>query len=216
MSNRKDGEEKQKTKKHSGMTWASFGLVVILAALLVGSLIANRDKAVLDSDIYVVEIGVQDYGVITVELDGAAAPVTVSNFLTLVTKGSYDGSTFHRIVEGFMMQGGIVKEDVKPIKGEFAANGVENSLSHTRGAISMARTPANNSATSQFFIVHQDSTFLDGQYAAFGYVVDGMDVVDAICTAAEPVDGDGSIPPADQPVIKYIKLIEEGLFPWEK
>lgn len=92
------------------------------------------------------------------------------------------------------------------IKGEFSANGVENDLSHTRGAISMARSEDYDSASSQFFIVHEDSTFLDGGYAAFGYVTEGMDVVDAICADAQPTDGNGSIAPEDQPVIKSVAI----------
>ena len=105
-----------------------------------------------------------------------------------------------------MMQGGQGTEYVQPIKGEFAANGVDNPLSHTRGAISMARTSDPNSADTQFFIVHEDSTFLDGDYAAFGYVIEGMDVVDAICEAAQPIDGNGAIAEDAQPVIESIHI----------
>ena len=135
------------------------------------------------------EIDIQDYGTITVELDGDIAPITVQNFMDLANDGFYDGLTFHRIIAGFMMQGGDPNGNgtggsENTIKGEFSANGVENSLSHTRGAISMARSQAYDSASSQFFICHADSTFLDGQYACFGYVTDGMDVVDAVCEAA--------------------------------
>ena len=135
------------------------------------------------------EIDIQDYGTITVELDGDAAPITVQNFMDLANDGFYDGLTFHRIIAGFMMQGGDPNGNgtggsENTIKGEFSANGVENSLSHTRGAISMARSQAYDSASSQFFICHADSTFLDGQYACFGYVTDGMDVVDAVCRPA--------------------------------
>ena len=159
------------------------------------------------------EIDIQDYGTITVELDGAAAPMTVQNFMDLANDGFYDGLTFHRIIAGFMMQGGDPNGNgtggsENTIKGEFSANGVENSLSHTRGAISMARSQAYDSASSQFFICHADSTFLDGQYACFGYVTDGMDVVDAVCEAAQPTDDNGTIPADQQPVITAIRITD--------
>ena len=157
------------------------------------------------------EIDIQDYGTITVELDGDAAPITVQNFMDLANDGFYDGLTFHRIIAGFMMQGGDPNGNgtggsENTIKGEFSANGVENPLSHTRGAISMARSQAYDSASSQFFICHEDSTFLDGQYACFGYVTEGMDVVDAVCEAAQPTDDNGTIPPEAQPVINSVTI----------
>ena len=159
------------------------------------------------------EIEIQDYGTITVELDGDAAPITVQNFMDLSNAGFYDGLTFHRIISGFMMQGGDPNGNgtggsENTIKGEFSANGVENPLSHTRGAISMARAQAPDSASSQFFICHADSTFLDGQYACFGYVTDGMDVVDAVCEAAQPTDDNGTIPADQQPVITAIRITD--------
>lgn len=159
------------------------------------------------------EIDIQDYGTITVELDGDIAPITVQNFMDLANVGFYDGLTFHRIIAGFMMQGGDPNGNgtggsENTIKGEFSANGVENSLSHTRGAISMARSQAYDSASSQFFICHADSTFLDGQYACFGYVTDGMDVVDAVCEAAQPTDDNGTIPADQQPVITAIRITD--------
>ncbi len=159
------------------------------------------------------EIEIQDYGTITVELDGDAAPITVQNFMDLANDGFYDGLTFHRIISGFMMQGGDPNGNgtggsENTIKGEFSANGVENPLSHTRGAISMARSQAPDSASSQFFICHADSTFLDGQYACFGYVTDGMDVVDAVCEAAQPTDDNGTISADQQPVITAIRVID--------
>lgn len=160
---------------------------------------------------YTAVIEIEGYGAITLALDADAAPVTTENFVSLAREGFYDGLTFHRIIEGFMMQGGDPNGDGtggsgQTIKGEFRENGVENSLSHTRGAISMARSNDCDSASSQFFIVHEDSTFLDGSYAAFGYVTEGMEVVDAICAEAEPVDGNGSIAPGDQPVILSITV----------
>ena len=159
------------------------------------------------------EIEIQDYGTITVELDGDAAPITVQNFMDLANAGFYDGLTFHRIISGFMMQGGDPNGNgtggsENTIKGEFSSNGVENTLSHTRGAISMARSQNPDSASSQFFICHEDSTFLDGQYACFGYVTEGMDVVDDVCEAAQPTDGNGTIPADQQPVITAIRVID--------
>ena len=159
------------------------------------------------------EIEIQDYGTITVELDGDAAPITVQNFMDLANAGFYDGLTFHRIISSFMMQGGDPNGNgtggsENTIKGEFSANGVENTLSHTRGAISMARSQNPDSASSQFFICHADSTFLDGQYACFGYVTDGMDVVDAVCEAAQPTDDNGTISADQQPVITAIRITD--------
>ena len=155
----------------------------------------------------------KDYGTIKVELDADAAPITVTNFVNLAKKGFYDGLTFHRIMSGFMIQGGDPRGDGtggsdQTIKGEFSQNGVENNLLHTRGAISMARSRANDSASSQFFIVHEDSKHLDGSYAAFGYVTEGMDVVDRICEDAEPTDNNGTIPTEEQPVMTSVKVID--------
>ena len=163
---------------------------------------------------YIAEITVQDYGVITVELDSTYAPITVSNFVTLAKEGFYDGLTFHRIMKGFMMQGGDPEGtgfggSEKSIKGEFVNNGIENKLSHTRGVISMARATDMNSASSQFFIMHSDAPYLDGAYASFGKVVKGMDIVDSICSDANPTDDNGTIPSEVQPVITSIKIIEE-------
>ncbi len=159
-------------------------------------------------------ISVENYGDISIELDHSAAPITVENFINLASDGFYDGLTFHRIMKDFMMQGGDPKGNGtggsdNTIKGEFSANGVDNKLSHTRGAVSMARAKDFNSASSQFFIVHEDSLFLDGQYAVFGYVSEGMDVVDAICEDAKPIDGNGKIPAIHQPVITSVEILVE-------
>lgn len=164
-----------------------------------------------DPEAIVADIDIADYGRITVALDPAAAPLTVENFVSLAESGFYDGLTFHRIMEGFMMQGGDPTGtgsggSENNIKGEFSSNGVDNPLSHTRGAISMARATPPDSASSQFFIVHEDSTFLDGNYAAFGYVTEGMDIVDRVCQDAEPVDDNGTILPENQPVITAITI----------
>ncbi len=183
-------------------------------ALLLGILTAcgsgNSDEL---SGKHHVEIVIRDYGTIAVELDADAAPITVANFLKLAKGGFYDGLTFHRIINGFMMQGGDPEGtgmggSSEKIKGEFSANGVKNDLSHTRGAISMARSQAMDSASSQFFIVHQDSTFLDGQYACFGYVTDGMDVVDVICETVPVVDNNGTVQDGHQPVMETIRVID--------
>ena len=160
---------------------------------------------------YYADIYLGGWGTITVLPDQNAAPVTAANFVQLAESGFYDGLTFHRIMKGFMMQGGDPAADGTggsdtSIVGEFSANGYDNPLSHTRGAISMARSADYNSASSQFFIVHEDSTFLDGQYAAFGYVVEGMDIVDTICEEAMPVDGNGKIPLAAQPMITFLTI----------
>lgn len=157
------------------------------------------------------DIAIKDYGVVTVGLNGNAAPETVKNFESLANSGFYNGLTFHRIIDGFMMQGGDPKGDGtggsdNTVSGEFSENGFENSLSHTRGAISMARSNDYNSASSQFFIVQSDSTFLDGQYAAFGYVTEGMDIVDAICKAADTEDSNGLQPSDKQPVISSVTI----------
>lgn len=157
------------------------------------------------------DITVENYGTITVALDGSHAPETVENFVSLAESGFYDGLTFHRIMSGFMIQGGDPNGDGtggsdKTITGEFSSNGVENPLSHTRGAISMARSSDYNSASSQFFIVHEDSQFLDGEYAVFGYVTEGMEIVDQICEDANPTDDNGTIPKEEQPIIKSITI----------
>ena len=159
------------------------------------------------------EIVIKDFGTVKVELDGDKAPITVQNFMDLANAGFYDGLTFHRIIEGFMIQGGDPNGDGtggsdKNIKGEFSANGVNNDISHKKGVISMARAQDPDSASSQFFIVQEDSEFLDGQYAAFGHVTEGMEFVDIIAKEAKPVDDNGTIPKEEQPVIETIRIID--------
>lgn len=159
-------------------------------------------------------IDVKDYGTIKVELNADEAPITVTNFVKLAKEGFYDGLTFHRIIDGFMIQGGDPEGNGtggsdQTIKGEFNANEVDNVLKHTRGAISMARSAQSyDSASSQFFIVHQTAESLDGQYAVFGYVYEGMDVVDKIATSVPVTDGNGTVEAANQPVINSIKIID--------
>jgi len=157
-----------------------------------------------------VRIELEDGGIIKVKLQSETAPITVKNFEKLVSEGFYDGLIFHRVIGGFMIQGGdptgtgMGGSDEK-IKGEFAINGVKNDLSHKRGVISMARSQMPNSASSQFFICHADSTFLDGQYAAFGWVTEGMDVVDRIATT----DTDFRDKPVHDIVMKKVTLIPD-------
>lgn len=156
-------------------------------------------------------IEVEDYGTIKLELEADVAPVTVANFAKLADEGFYNGLTFHRIISGFMVQGGDPNGNgtggsVEKIVGEFSDNGHENGISHVRGTISMARSQAYNSASSQFFIMQTDTPSLDGQYAAFGHVTEGMDVVDAMCEAAHPTDNNGTIAAADQPRISSVSM----------
>ncbi|HCJ14658.1 MAG TPA: peptidylprolyl isomerase [Erysipelotrichaceae bacterium] len=159
----------------------------------------------------VVVIKVKNYGDITVKLDRTQAPITVDNFIKLVNEKFYDGLTFHRIIDTFMIQGGDPKGDgtggsKKTIKGEFSQNGVENNISHTRGTISMARSSDYNSASSQFFIMQDDNTGLDGQYAAFGKVTKGMHVVDQIAWNTPVLDNNGTVAKDQQPVIESIRV----------
>lgn len=180
-----------------------------------GTTTATTQVVTLDESVtYYADIEIAEYGTVTVQLDQSAAPTTVGNFISLAESGFYDGLTFHRIIAGFMMQGGDPEGDGTggsdtKIVGEFAANGHDNPISHERGVISMARSKAYDSASSQFFIMHADAAYLDGQYAAFGRVTEGMDVVDAVCEAAEPTDNNGSIAKDAQPVITSITIREE-------
>lgn len=162
--------------------------------------------------VYTAELTIKDYGTIKFEMDADKAPVTVTNFVNLAKDGFYDGLTFHRIIDGFMMQGGDPNGNgtggaENTIPGEFKVNGFENTQSHTRGAVSMARAQDYNSASSQFFIVHEDSDFLDDQYACFGYVTEGMEIVDAICKDTPVEDNNGTVKPENQPVIESITIV---------
>ena len=159
------------------------------------------------------QIVVKDYGTISLELYADIAPITVSNFAKLVNEGFYDGLTFHRIIEGFMIQGGDplgngTGGSDENIKGEFAMNGVQNSISHVRGTISMARSTSYNSASSQFFIMQEDTPSLDGLYAAFGKVTDGIEIVDKICEDTQVEDSNGTVLKENQPVIEKITMID--------
>ncbi len=165
------------------------------------------------SGLHHVEITVKDYGVIKLELDADEAPITVTNFVQLAQSGFYDGLTFHRIMDGFMIQGGDPTGtgfggSSKTIKGEFSQNGVQNNISHAEGVISMARAQDPDSASSQFFITVADAKFLDSAYAGFGHVTEGMEIAKKIASDAKPTDANGSIDPQDQPVIESIKVID--------
>ena len=180
-----------------------FTMVMLLALSLAGcggKSNDEQDKKTASKDLlsgnYRIEIDVKDYGVIKVELQADEAPITVTNFVKLVKEGFYDGLTFHRIIDGFMIQ------------GEFISNGVENPLKHTRGAISMARSSDPDSASSQFFIMHQTTTSLDGDYAVFGYVYEGIEVVDKIATTVPVTDNNGTVEASNQPVITSIKMLK--------
>ena len=176
-----------------------------------GSDISSSDDTKQLSGKHHVVIKVKKYGNIKVELDADTAPISVTNFVNLAKKGFYDGLTFHRIIDGFMIRGGDPSGDGtggsdETIKGEFSDNGVENNISHVRGTISMARSSENDSASSQFFIVQSDSTYLDGQYAGFGTVTSGMDIVDKICKDTPVTDSNGTVEKENQPVIEKITV----------
>ena len=193
-----------------------FGMVMLLAISLVGcgsdDSSSDKNDDLLSGNHHAV-IDVKDYGVIKVELTADEAPITVTNFVKLAKDGFYDGLTFHRIINGFMIQGGDPEGNGtggsdETIKGEFSANGVDNVLKHTRGAISMARSQDYDSASSQFFIMHETNDSLDGQYAVFGYVYEGMDVVDKIATSVPVTDNNGTVEAQNQPVINSIKITD--------
>ncbi len=193
----------------------------------------HRD--VTGRDVSYVEMCVKDYGKVVILLDATSAPKTVANFLSLVNDGFYDGLTFHRIITGFMIQGGDPKADgsggsKQTVEGEFSSNGyIGNDIKHYTGTISMARSNDMNSASSQFFICNADArSSLDGNYAAFGYVIMGMSVIDEITEDVFPKTeyaeyygtsyhqiwqyyGNGAVSKkSDQPVIKYIKQLDEA------
>lgn len=168
-------------------------LCIALCLILLGTMGCTSgeknktEEETMHSEYPIATITMKDGGVIKLELYPKIAPESVKNFISLANSKFYDGLIFHRVISGFMIQGGCPKGNGTGgpgynIKGEFSANGVDNSLSHERGVISMARAMAYDSAGSQFFICHADSQFLDGQYAAFGKVIEGMDVVDAIAS----------------------------------
>ncbi len=183
--------------------------LLVVLALSVGSFAGCGEQEVNEAEeSTMIKITMADGGVMTFKLYPEKAPITVENFINLAKDGFYDGLTFHRIIEGFMIQGGDPQGtgmggSGKNIKGEFAANGVNNDLKHVRGVISMARSQMPDSASSQFFIMHEDAPHLDGQYAAFGMMIEGYDVLDKIATT--PVSFDGQTP-VEKPVIQSITV----------
>lgn len=203
MKTRQDAKNPPKKKKINPTPW----IVLAAVVLLVGGLIALFSVKPWLKDYYA-DIEIEGYGTITVFLDGHAAPKTVKNFVSLAESGYYDGATFHRIIKGFMMQGGTGDGTAKKIKGEFKENGVNNPLKHERGTISMARANDYDSGNSQFFICQttENCAHLDGSYAAFGHVTRGMEIVDEICNTARPTDNNGTIPASEQPVIVSVTI----------
>ena len=202
----------------TSLAWALILALTILLSCSCGYT-PNLSIDTTGHTIHHAEITVEGYGIITVALDETVAPITVQNFITLANEGFYDGLTFHRIISGFMIQGGDPNGDGTGgntdeegnricITGEFSDNGIENNLSHTRGVLSMARATAPDSASSQFFIMHEDTPELDGQYAAFGWVTSGIDIVDKICENT-PAGLNGAVNKEDQPVIVSIRIVEE-------
>ena len=206
------------------ITGILLALVLVLAMTACGGTGENGDQAQTSDQaqaeetaggigMHHAEIDIADYGTVKLELDGDTASITVQNFMDLANAGFYDGLTFHRIMDGFMIQGGDPNGDGtggsdQTIKGEFSSNGVENGISHEKGVISMARSQDPDSASSQFFIVVADSPFLDGDYAAFGRVTEGQDIVDKIAADAQPIDDNGTIPKEAQPVIETIRIVD--------
>lgn len=202
--------------KNKNIIFAVSTVIIIVLILVINVLVNKKSEASERKDLltgkHYVEITVKGYGKIDLELDADVAPITVTNFINLVNDKFYDGLTFHRIIDGFMVQGGDplgngTGGSSKTIKGEFSDNGINNSISHVRGVISMARSNSYDSASSQFFIVHEDSTFLDGKYAAFGKVTSGMDVVDEL-VKVKVEDNNGTVSKENQPVIESIKIIK--------
>lgn len=202
--------------KNKNIIFAVSTVIIIVLILVINVLVNKKSGASERKDLltgkHYVEITVKGYGKIDLELDADVAPITVTNFINLVNDKFYDGLTFHRIIDGFMVQGGDplgngTGGSSKTIKGEFSDNGINNSISHVRGVISMARSNSYDSASSQFFIVHEDSTFLDGKYAAFGKVTSGMDVVDELAKV-KVEDNNGTVSKENQPVIESIKIIK--------
>ena len=194
--------------------WMKVFFVLLIVVSLVGCSSSKTTETTKKTKTlkgnYQVEIKIKDYGTIYAEIDADTAPITVTNFVNLCKNHFYDGLTFHRIIKDFMIQGGDPNGDGtggsdETIKGEFTDNGVENPLKHTRGALSMARSQDNDSASSQFFIVQKTASHLDGQYAVFGYVYEGMDIVDKICDDVQVEDNNGTVAKENQPVIESIR-----------
>lgn len=207
-------DEKTKTDATSGnYTSGDAGNVSIENISLPDEGLLTNEAEGLLSGKHNIEIEIEDYGIIALTLDADIAPVTVTNFVDLVQDGFYNGLTFHRIIDGFMIQGGDplgngMGGSDRNIQGEFAQNGIENNLAHTRGVISMARSGHPDSASSQFFIMHEDAPHLDGAYAAFGAVTSGIEIVDKICEKTPVLDWNGTVAANSQPKIKEIRIVK--------
>ena len=188
------------------------GILLIIAMTAALCACGKKDSTEPFQKLRHAEITIKSYGTIKLELDEGTAPITVANFIDLASQGFYDGLTFHRIIDGFMIQGGAAnassKITPKTIKGEFSANGVNNPIEHVEGVISMARAKDMNSASSQFFIMVGDAPHLDGNYAAFGRVTEGLDIAKKIAKDAKPTDNNGTIPADQQPVIEKIVITD--------
>ena len=203
-------------KKVFSLALSSLLLLLLISCGKSNSATSNNGKISVKGDNMKnpkIEISVKDHGVMQFELDPSEAPITVDNFISLVNEKFYDGLTFHRIIKDFMIQGGDplgngTGGSSNRIKGEFKSNGVDNNINHVRGVISMARSMDPDSASSQFFIMHKDSPHLDGEYAAFGHIISGIEVVDRICDNTIVQDQNGRVDKIDQPVIEYIRVIE--------
>ena len=187
-------------------------LICLLASVLLMACSSNGGQAE-DSSHVKVKMEIENYGDVIIELYEDVAPKTVANFIELVESGFYDGLTFHRIIDGFMIQGGDPEGNGfggsdKTIEGEFSANGFENNLKHEEGIISMARSQEPNSASSQFFIMVAQAPHLDGSYAAFGKVIEGIELVHQVAKDAKPIDNNGTILPEEQPIIKSIEIMK--------
>ena len=211
LSPKKQAELDEKNRQLKKKKTIKIVLLSILAAVLLAGIVVGLVLWLQPLDPVYAYIDIENYGTIALKLDPNEAPGTVENFVKLAEEGFYDGLTFHRIIKDFMMQGGCPKgngtgDSGTDIYGEFPENGHENNIAHTRGVISMARGDEYNSGSSQFFIVHKDSPHLDGKYAAFGHVISGMEIVDAICESAKPTDDNGTIKKEEQPKIITIRI----------
>ena len=209
----KKKEVVKEEKKDRGLLFAIIGIIVVIVLALVSILVPEREKT--DDSKVLAIMTIENYGDILLELDRDAAPITVDNFLDLANSGYYDGSTFHRVVKDFMIQGGSYKGDIenastKTIKGEFEANGVKNDISHVRGTISMARGEDPDSGSDQFFITNVDFTDLDGYYAAFGHVISGMDIVDKITEDVGTADQMEYVEEDKRPIITSIREVKSA------
>lgn len=196
--------------------------VIFIIGIIIASIImennskAQPEKVVLMDGLHKVAFKFKDYGTVTFELNGDEAPVTVSNFIRLVKKGFYNGLTLHRVQKDFVIQGGDPEGNGQGgadmnIVGEFKANNYENNISHTKGTISMARNSSDyDSGSSQFFIVMKDSTYLDGQYAGFGHVIEGMEILDKINEEKSKyaINERGLLPKVDQVIIEKAVVID--------